>query len=851
MRFAIKVKRNSAHSRYLWVRMNNSNFDYKGFDLPITEVVPAVQQALANNSTLIVNAPPGAGKSTLLPLTLFRAPWLDGKKVLMLEPRRLAARSIAHRMADLLDEEVGDSIGFRIRFEAKSGPNTKLEVLTEGILTRMLQHDNALEDVGMVIFDEFHERSLHADLALALCREAQQVLRPDLRIVIMSATLDMPTLTELLQCPVVKSEGRQYPVNINYVGEADRFMLPELAARTIIQATKKHDGDVLAFLPGQGEIKRCEELLNNQLSGFSICPLYGALPFGKQQRAVRPDRDGKRKVVLATSIAETSLTIEGVRVVVDTGYGRRSKFNAKSGLSGLQTVQIDQDTAEQRSGRAGRLSEGHCYRLWTAGTHAQLTQHRAPEILELDLSSLVLNLAEWGIQDVASLTWLTPPPAGMLQGARDTLEEIGALEDGKITAHGKRLNQLPCHPRIAHMLVAAEDMDLLGLATDLAAVIEERDPLPAESGIDINLRIEALRRHRKGEKKTRKLERIDQVARLYRKLFNAEPSNATFDPYETGVLLVHAYPERIASARPGNNAQFQLANGRLAMASHKDDLAFESWLAVAHVDARDGMGKIFMAAPLNPQDLAPMVKEQKVVTWDTKKGGLKASLDLRIGSIVLQSKPLNEPDEAELKQAICNALKKEGEWLLPFNDQVKNWQNRVISLRKWHPQAGWPDVSTPALLASVDEWLPPYLNNIKKPEDLKKIELEQVLHYHLQSTQQAELDRLAPTKIEVPSGSKIKLEYQANGSAPVLKVRLQELFGLTTTPSVNGGNTNVLLHLLSPGFKPVQITADLVSFWDNTYFEVRKDLKGRYPKHYWPDNPLEHEAVRGAKKRKK
>ena len=689
-------------------------------DLPITEVIPEIRTALSSQNTLIVNAPTGAGKSTLLPLALFEENWLAGKKVLMLEPRRLAARTIASRMSDLLEEKVGETVGFRIRFENRVSQNTKIEVVTEGILTRMLQTDNALEEVGLVIFDEFHERSIHADLALALCREAQQVLRPDLRIIVMSATLDMPQLTRLLDCPAVQSKGRMYPVEIKYTGTQDDMHLPELTARTVIQAARENTGDILVFLPGQGEIKRCEELLQGALPQTVIHPLYGQLAFQKQYAAIKPNPAGKRKVVLATSIAETSLTIEGVKIVVDSGFGRSARFDPRSGLTRLETSQIDQDSADQRSGRAGRLSAGICYRMWSKATHERLAKHRTPEIAQVDLASLVLDLAEWGIVDPDALTWLTPPPRGPLLQARETLEQIEALENGKLTPHGKRVHQLPCHPRIAHMLILAEDQGLLGLAADLAAVVEERDPLKPEVGIDINLRIEALRRFRKQGGKGKKLGQIKKVADSYLKLFQQEPDNGLVEPYDTGLLLAQAFPERIASARPGNNAQFQLANGKIAKASHKDDLAFEGWLAIAHIDARDGMGKIFMAAPLNPKDLASMVREREVITWNTKKGGLIATKDLRIGSIVLQSTPLPDPDESHLLAAISEALKKEGGHLLNFDQRVTQWQNRVLSLRKWNPNEGWPDVSTEALLQTNADWLTPYLNEAKKPDDLKK-----------------------------------------------------------------------------------------------------------------------------------
>lgn len=825
------------------------SFNPYSIALPVTEIIAEVQSHLVSGNTLIVNAPPGAGKSTLLPLALLNEPWLAGKKILMLEPRRLAARTIAERMAYFLNEPVGKTIGFRIRFENRTSEETRIEVLTEGILTRMIQSDNALENVAMVIFDEFHERSIHADVALALCREAQMVLRPDLRIMIMSATLNMPQLTSLLKAPSAISKGKQYPVEVHYEGDIDESLMAELCCRSIIKATKKHDGDVLVFLPGQREIHTANDILRKELKGFAIHMLYGALPQNQQNAALYPDKNGRRKVVLATSIAETSLTIEGVKIVVDSGFGRTSKFDPNSGLSRLETVHISRDSADQRAGRAGRLSAGHCYRMWSSVTHQRLTEHITPEIMEADLASLVLDMSQWGITDVQQMTWLTPPPKGPVAQATDLLHQLEALENGRITEHGKNMLKLPCHPRIAHMLLMAEEDDQLALATDIAALLEERDPLGREAGIDINTRIEALRKHRSENRDNRKMARIEKIAAQYRSLFNIDPSNSLVDPYETGVLISRAYPERIAFARPGNNAQFQLSNGRYAMAGHREDLANEPWLAICHIDARDGMGKIFMASPLNPRDLAPLVKEKEVITWDTEEGGLIATRDLRIGSIVLQSKPLPSPDEKHLVAAISDALKKEGEQLLDFSEEVQQWQNRILSLRRWNPQDAWPEVSTISLLQTNIEWLGPYLTGIKRPDQLKKINLKEVLHYSLSPEQQQLLEKQAPTHITVPSGSKIQLMYRDNGEAPVLAVRIQEVFGLAETPMVNQGKQSILLHLLSPGFKPVQITADLKSFWSDAYFEIKKELKRRYPKHVWPDDPWNEPAIKGVKKR--
>jgi ATP-dependent helicase HrpB len=818
-------------------------------DLPVVSILDEIREQLAVKNTLIIHAPPGAGKSTLVPLSLLDKARTRQKKIIMLEPRRLAARTIAERMAFLLGEQVGETVGYRIRFETRVSKQTCIEVVTEGILTRMLQADNALNDVSTVIFDEFHERSIHTDLALALSRESQQILRPDLRIVVMSATLNLPELSELLQAPVVQCSGRQYPVEIIYTGENDIRMLPELAARIVLKAVSEKPGDVLVFLPGESEIRKCEALLNNEQRGFGVHALYGMLPGNKQLAAILPDPEGKRKVILSTSIAETSLTIEGVQVVVDCGYTRTSRFDPRSGLSRLETVPVSKDSADQRAGRAGRLEPGTCYRMWTRASQEQLADHRLPEIMEADLAGLVLDLAQWGISDPGQLNWLTPPPKGAWMQASELLYQLEALENGRITTHGQAMHQLPCHPRIAHMLLRAKDQGNMSLATDLAAILEERDPLGREAGIDINLRIGILRKQRAEKRMSKRLKRIEQIAGSYRTMIGCRESNETVDPYETGLLLVYAYPERIACARPGNNVQFQLSNGSLAIADHHDDLAHESWLAVAHLNAREGMGTIFLASPLNPKDLVPLVKSREVITWDTRKGGLVAVSELRLGTIVLQTKPLPNPDQNLIQKAISEAIKKEGEQLLTFNDQVTQWQNRMQSLRKWRPEEDWPDVTTETLLQQNEQWLSPWLQHVRKVEELKKIDLLSALHYHLSPEQQNRLDRLAPEKIKVPSGSLIRLNYQANGNPPVLAVRLQEVFGMADTPTVNEGKVKVLMHLLSPGFKPVQVTSDLRSFWNNTYFEVKKELKRRYPKHVWPEDPWTEQAIRGVKRK--
>lgn len=826
-----------------------SKFDFTSFDLPVAEIIPSVQQSLSDSNSLIVQAPPGAGKSTLLPLTLLKEKWLEGKKIIMLEPRRLAAKSIATRMASMLHEEVGKTIGYRIRFESKVSKDTRLEVITEGILTRMMHSDNELADVGLVIFDEFHERNLHSEVALALCREVQQVLRPDLRILLMSATINSEELSQLLSAPVIESKGRQFPVEVTYLNPVDEYHIGEDTARVITSLAQSHDGDFLVFLPGQGDIKKAENILRKSLPDDQILPLYGQLSPGEQNRAIQPHPGGKRKIVLSTDIAETSLTIEGVKVVVDSGFAKSNRFDPRSGLSKLELHRISQDSADQRSGRAGRLTAGHAYRLWNKGIQGQLQEFRTPELMEADLTGLVLDMLAWGKSDIREMTWLTPPPKGNLVLAEKTLESLEALDQGALTEHGREIHALPCHPRIAHMLLYAEEHDLLGLGTDVAALLEERDPLGPDSGVDLNLRIEALRRFRSRGHSIPRIKKIEKVAQQYRKLFKIEAENGAVDPWQTGILLAYAYPERIASARPGNNAQFQLANGKIAQIGHRDDLAHESWLAVADVDARDGMGKIWSAAPLNPKDLMPLVKTKEVLEWDRKKGGLIAMTEVRIGAIILGSRPLKNYSAAQFQKAILEAIQDEGEFLLNFDEQVMQLIHRVNSLRIWNQDENWPNWSISTLCESASEWLTPYLNTIQKNEDLAKIDLYQILLHSMDYDLQQKLNCLAPSKLEVPSGSMITISYRKDGEVPLLSVRLQELFGMMETPRINEGKTALLIELLSPGFKPVQLTQDLASFWENGYFEVKKELKRRYPKHEWPEDPKSADAVRGVKRK--
>lgn len=825
------------------------DFNPLSFDLPVAEIIPQVQKHFSTANSLIIQAPPGAGKSTLLPLALLDEPWLAGKKIIMLEPRRLATKTIAQRMAAMTNTKLGNLIGYRIRFESAISADTRLEVITEGILTRMLHSDNALEDVGMVIFDEFHERNLHSEVALALCREVQQILRPDLRILLMSATIDSKVLSGLLGSHVIESKGRQYPVEVNYLKEVDSYSIGEDTARQIIPLAKVHDGDFLVFLPGQGDIKKAQEILRTALPEDLVLPLYGQLSPADQNRAIMLHPSGKRKIVLSTDIAETSLTIEGIKVVVDSGFAKSSKFDPRSGLSRLVLHRISKDSADQRSGRAGRLTAGHSYRLWTKVIQNQLDDYRTPELMEADLTNLVLDMKAWGKQDIRSMTWLAPPPAGTLALSEKTLESLEALEENELTAHGKEIHKLPTHPRIAHMLIKAKEINQIGLATDIAAILDERDPLGPEAGVDLNLRIEALRRFRKHDTSIQRIKKIEKMAASYRRMFSIQPDNSPVDPWQTGLLLAYAYPERIAAAKPGNNAQFQLANGKIAQIGHKDDLAYESWLAVANVDAREGIGKIWLAAPINPKDLAPMLKTKEVLKWDRKKGGLQAHSEIRIGSIILGTRPLTKFAAVNVTEAILEAIREGGEYLLDFNEQVEQLILRVQCLKIWNPEEEWPDWSVASLCEKPETWIAPYLQNITKNEDFRKLNLVQILLSSLDYKLQKLIDSLAPATIEVPSGSKIKLEYKSEGEIPLLSVRLQELFGMLETPSINNSKISVLIELLSPGYKAVQLTQDLNSFWHNGYFEVKKELRRKYPKHEWPEDPIKAKAIRGVKKR--
>lgn len=770
--------------------------------LPAYSIAGEVNRILEQKTRLIVTAPPGAGKSTVLPLTILQGR-ADGK-LLMLEPRRVAARQIAERMAWLLGEPVGRTVGYRVRQDTKVSRDTRIEVITEGILTRMLLEDPTLEGVSALIFDEFHERSIHSDEALALARETQALVREDLRIVIMSATIDTEALSQALQAPVIASQGRMFPVEIKHTAkEATPENVSELVAHYIREAHKTEAGDILAFLPGEAEIRRCEELLTGALGVTHICPLYGLLSNAQQKAAIAPSAPGERKVVLATPIAETSLTIEGVRIVVDGGLYKHVVVDARNGLSHLETARISMDMATQRSGRAGRVAPGICYRLWTKGSESRMAAVRTPEILDADLASPVLDAAAWGT-DLLSLPWLTPPPAAHVAEARRLLQSLGALSaDGRITPFGRRMVSQPCHPRLAAMLLRADTPERKSLATRLADLLEQkRDP-----------RLEELRAN----------------------------------PYEVGLLLAAAYPERIGKAF-GKPGEFLLAGGE-RVAVDSADLAAQDWIAVASMNTRPGgVGRAFLAAPLSADDLQAFATQRDTVYWDKAAGAAVARRERRIGVLVLDSRPLSEGVRDQIVQVIVETARKDGTSLFDFAaPEVGGLQQRVAWVSARHPSLSLPDLSTEAVLSRAGEWVPLYIGKATTAAQLRKIPLTDVLWGLLSYEEQQAVERIAPTHITVPTGSRIALEYRQGADAPVLRVRLQECFGLSDTPRVDG--SPILMELLSPGFKPVQLTSDLASFWSGTYFEVRKELRRRYPKHHWPDNPLEAEPVRGIKKK--
>lgn len=826
--------------------------------LPACQIADTVNEAMAGNACVVITAPPGAGKSTLLPLTILKG--LDasaglphgGGRVLMLEPRRLAARQIAERMASILGETVGQTVGYRVRFDNRVSDSTRIEVLTEGILTRMLVSDPTLDGVAAVIFDEFHERSIHSDLALALTRQCVQILRPDLKIVIMSATIDADGICKALGAPLIGSEGRMFPVETVYASESvDAYDVPAAVAAAVSKAHREHEGDVLAFLPGQGDIQQCAQMLGDSLAPTVVCPLYGHLSPEQQRIAIVPSQPGERKVVLATSIAETSVTIEGVRVVVDSGYCRRLVFDARTGLGHLDTVRISCDMATQRMGRAGRVAPGVAYRLWTRATEHRMEPQRKPEILEADLAPMVLSVAAFGASDVASLPWLTQPPVSSLAQAQRLLQLLGAVDEHCcVTQLGRRMSQLPCHPRVSKMMMSARSASLKCLACDIAAVLEEKDPLSqTEPSADFSVRLSALR-YARCQRNGGRWTRVIQISREYMRMAKVEEDNSDVCPEDVGCLVSKAYPERVAKAID-ETWRYRLAGGNEVLLAKDDPLAAFQWLAVASLNASDKCGRVYLAAPLRSEDI--QTKSRDNIFWDSKNGCAVMRRERTAGVLIVESRHMHDVDRDVVAAVICEAARKDGLGMFDWNGDVVSLQNRIASVASWHPDWKLPDMSTSHLLATAAEWLPFYLEHEGRlrtsVSELKKIKMRDVIWALLPYDKQMMVDRVAPSHISVPTGSRIKVCYRVGAAAPVVSVRLQECFGLAETPCVDDGKRPVLMELLSPGFKPVQLTQDLRSFWSEAYFEVRKELRRRYPKHYWPENPLEAEAVRGVKRR--
>ncbi len=833
-------------------------------DLPIEDVLPELKTALRKAPEAVLQAPTGAGKTTRVPLALLGEDWLGGDTILMLEPRRLAARSAARFMAKQLGEQAGQTVGYRVRMDTQVSDQTRIEVVTEGVLTRMLQTDPALEGVGAVLFDEFHERNLQADLGLALTLQARDLFRPALRVLVMSATLDTGPIAELLDAPLIKSEGRSYPVDVHYRARPVKDRIEPAVASKVEEVLPDTDGDVLVFLPGAGEIRRTKSRLGDVVpDDVDLYPLFGNLPPEEQDKAIEPSPDGRRKVVLATDIAETSLTIEGVRVVVDSGLRRAPRFDAASGMTRLETVKISQASADQRKGRAGRVAPGACHRLWTERTHHHLDRHTPPEIENADLAPLALELATWGTPDPTDLRWLDPPPSDAMDRARSLLRRLGAVDaDGTITAHGREMANLGIHPRLAHMLINARALGHGALASDLAALLSERDIFKGQGeapDADLRLRLEALHRLRRGDRPTPDHARnyvvpygavghVRKVADHWRSNLGVSRQQEG-DIEACGLLTAFAYPDRIAQQMDGQSGRFRLRNGQVAELPAPQLLSDAEYLVAAHVDGRRRTNRIFLAAPVAEADVVDyfgdQIKEVSDVFWDADGQFVRARRREELGALVLKDGPVESPDPTVVAEALIDGVREEGLGVLPWTDHARQLQHRIQFLHH-HLGDDWPDVRDEALLDSLEDWLLPHVYGMKRADDLRQLALPQILRDRLTYDQRDRLESWAPTHITVPSGFDRSIDY-SDPETPVLAVRLQELFGQTETPRIAGGRVPLTLHLLSPAQRPVQITQDLAHFWEETYHEVRKDMRGRYPKHYWPEDPVNAPATHTTK----
>jgi ATP-dependent helicase HrpB len=839
--------------------------------LPVTEILEELKSTFNLHHEVILQAPPGAGKTSLVPLALVGEAWLGLKKILMLEPRRIATRAAAYRMADLINESVGQTVGYRMRLDTKVSSNTKIEVITEGILTRMLQEDPSLADVGLVIFDEFHERSLDADLALALCLKGRSLFREDdpLKVLIMSATLDSQKLEELTGAPVVRSEGKQYPVDIVY-GKSSQpkdSLHDKTVMATLRALADNPDSSILVFLPGQGEIRRVEnsltiELQSRKISGVHLRTLYGNLSLEAQQAAIASvPKAGERKIVLATNIAETSLTIEGVDVVIDSGFAREPVFDPGSGMTRLHTRKISQASSIQRMGRAGRLRPGKCYRLWSKSQQDQMAPHATPEILNADLTPVALQLFQWGINDPTDLAWLDPPGSGPWLQAVSLLVKLGAIVEGdngpRLSNHGIKMAGLAAHPRLAHMLICGHSIGQASNASLLASILSDRDPFGRDTP-DMNERLDILlgkskcpNQHRGWFRRAHQL--AEQFSGQISGLKIETPAHSIKSDHVLGYLIACAYPDRIARRRHAGG--FQLSNGRGVSIAGNHALGKSKWLAVAEAGgmARSTSDLIQSAAALDEalfdSLLADQIVNNTLVEWDSKTKRFIAEQREQIGSLVLSCSKLAKVPADAKQEALIKYVQTSGLETLPFTPELRQWQARVELVRTTIGDKAWPEVSNEHLLASMSDWLGPYLEPINLLSHFKKLDLKSILTAILTWEQNQQLNVLAPQRLQVPSGSSYALDYTT--TPPVLAVKLQEMFGCIDTPAVLNGRVSLTVHLLSPAGRPVQVTQDLAGFWASSYQDVRKEMKGRYPKHSWPEDPQNAVPTRGTKPRRK
>jgi len=818
----------------------------KSFDtsLPIDEALPRLTTALGERSAAVLVAPPGAGKTTRVPLVLIDEPWAKAKKILVLEPRRLAARAAAARMAQILGEDVGGTVGLRVRFGSRISKKTRIEVVTEGIFTRLILDDPSLEGVAAVLFDEFHERSLDADLGLALAHDAQQGLREDLKLLVMSATLDGAGVAALLgDAPVVESEGRAFPVETRYVGRDPRERIENQVAEAAERALRADTGSLLVFLPGAGEIRRTETLLKERVGdpGVDIVALYGALDQREQDRAIAPSRPGRRKIVLTTSIAETSLTIEGVRVVIDSGLSRVPRYEPDVGLTRLETVRVSRAAADQRRGRAGRTEPGVCYRLWDEPQTGSLEAYTRPEILSADLASFVLDLAQWGTGDPDKLAFLDPPPQAALAEARALLSELGAIDtSGRITEEGRKLRALPLPPRLARMVVDAAQEGAGETAATVAAILTER----GLGGDDVDLR------HRLAEFRRDRSRRAEDARAMVKRWADTAGASKDEGELSPGSLLSLAYPDRIAKNR-GSAGAFLLANGRGGLVDQASPLAREPFLAVAELTGPAAASRIVLAAPIALVEIesrfAGRIEERDQVAFDRGSASLRARKSRRLGAITLNEQIKPVVADSETAHTLAQGIVALGLDKLPWSKAALQFRQRVQFLRRAEGEE-WPDLSDEGLAPNAADWLEPLLTDKTACSEIGADELSDAVMNLLPWNLRKRLDAEAPTHFAAPSGSSVPIDYEAE-EGPKLSIRVQELFGLAQHPSIAGGRVPLLVELLSPAHRPVQITRDLPGFWRGSYAQVKADMRGRYPKHPWPDDPLSASATRRAKRR--